>query len=203
VEDGSTPMRAPLFPGQEDEKVTLGDRARALATAIERSKEFARWQIEEREKKLAAFGAFLGVLDTMTGLPTSQIYKTVLALWKGDNDYLQYLKTIAAIMPRGGQVASTIVEAIEYTEKARQIAGVVVETTKHGLSTDALLAEAKAQVMARAKGSVVLNTASRFALERADKQLSFFKENAEIEKVTAMLGETELMRGAIPSIPKM
>jgi len=201
VEDGSKPMRAPLFPGQEDEKSKLLDRARALATGIEQSKEFARWQIEEREKKLAAFGAFLGVLDTMTGLPTSQIYKTVLALWKGDNDYLQYLKTIAAIMPRGGQVAATIVEAIEYTEKARQIAGVVVATTKQGLSTDALLAQAKAQVMAQARGSVVLNTASRFALERADKQLSFFKESAEVQRVTDLLAQTDLMKQGLPSIP--
>ncbi len=204
VEDGSIPMRAPKFPGGPDEKAKFLDKARELARTIEQSKEFQRWKVEEREKKLAAFGAFLGVLDTMTGLPTSQLYRTVLSLWKGDNDYLSYLKTIVAFMPRGGSVAKTIIEAVEYTERARQIAGVVVATakSKNGLSTDALVAELRAQVNARAK-DVVLNTSSRFALERADKQLSFFKENAEVAKVTDLLAQTGLMKEALPQIPKL
>ena len=61
----------------------------------------------------------------MTGLPTSQVYRTVLGLWRGDRDYLTYLKTIVGFVPHGGAVARTIVEAIEYTEKARQIGGTV------------------------------------------------------------------------------
>lgn len=199
VEDGSVPARAPRLPGDVDEKAKLLERARALATSIEQSKEFARWRIEEREKKLAALGAFLGMLDVTTGLPTSSIYKTVLALFKGDHDYLQYLKTIVALVPRGGHVANTLVEALEYTERARRISGLVVATAKRGLSTEALVAEARAHVLAQTKGSVVLNTASRFALERADRQLSFFKEAAEVEKVNALLAETRLAKLRLPT----
>ena len=40
----------------------------------------------------------------------------------------------------------------------------------------------------------MLNTASRFALERADKQLSFFKDKAEVAKVTDLLAQTDLVR---------
>ncbi|MBX3185777.1 MAG: hypothetical protein KF819_02130 [Labilithrix sp.] len=204
VEDGSIPARAPVFPRAPDDKAKFLDKARTLATTIEQSKEFAKWKVEEREKKLAAFGAFLGVLDTMTGLPSSQIYKTVLSLWKGDHDYLEYMKTIVAIMPRGGAVARTISDAVEYTERARQVAGVVAATAKSkgGLTSDALVAQLRAQVTANAQAKdVVLNTASRFALERADKQLSFYKENAEVAKVTDLLAQTDLMKQAIPQIP--
>jgi len=70
-------------------------------------------------------------------------------------------------------------------------------------SLDALAAEAKAQVTAQATAQakgVVLNTASRFALERADKQLSFFKDKAEVQKVTDALNETSLVRDLLQGI---
>lgn len=203
VEDGSIPPRAPVFPRGPEEKAKFLEKAKTLATTIAQSPEFARWKAEERERKLAAFGAFLTVLDTATGLPTSQIYRTVLSLWKGDKDYLEYMKAILALMPRGGAVAKTIADAVEYTERARQVAGVVVATakTKGGLSSEALVAQLRAQVNAQTK-DVVLNTASRFALERADKQLSFYKENAEIAKVTDLLAQTDLMKQAMPQIPQ-
>ena len=78
------------------------------------------------EKKLAALGAFLQALDAMTGLPTSQVYRTVLNLWRGDHDYLEVLEDDRGLRSHGGAVARTIAEAIEYTEKARQIGGTVV-----------------------------------------------------------------------------
>lgn len=209
VEDGAIPMRSARFPGGPEEKAKFLDKARTLATTIEQSKEFARWKFEEREKKLAAFGAFLSVLDMATGLPTSQVFRTVMSLWKGDGDYLTYLKTIASLMPRGGAVARTITDAIEYTDRARQVAGVVVAVakSKQGLSTDALVSQLRAEVTARVQAQggareIVLNTASRFALERADKQLSFFKENAEVAKVNDLLSQTGLMKDALPTIPK-
>ena len=137
----------------------------------------------------------------MTGLPTSQVYRTVLNLWRGDLDYLTYLKTVAGFVPHGGAVARTIVEAIAYTDKARQVGGTVLASVK-AVSTgsvDAALAEAKAQATAQARG-VVLNTSSRFALERADKQLSFFKDKAEITKVNDLLAQTDLMKHAVPGL---
>jgi hypothetical protein len=205
IEDGGPNPRPPTFPADAGEKAKFIATARALATSLETSPEYAKWVADEREKKLAALGAFLQVLDLATGLPTSAVYRTVLDVWRGDRDYLTYLKTIAAFVPHGGAVARTIVDAIEYTQKARQIAGTVIAGVKavQAGSVDAVAAEAKAQataqLTAQAKG-VVLNTASRFAMERADKQLSFFKDKAEVQKVTEALNETSLVRQVIPGL---
>lgn len=200
IEDGASRPREPIFPSDQGEKAKLLATARELRAKIEASAEFVAWQKAETEKQLAALGAFLQTLDAMTGLPTSQIYRTVLGLWRGDRDYLTYLKSMVGFVPHGGAVARTILEAIEYTEKARQIGGTVVATVRAASAAssgglDALAADAKAQ----AKG-VVLNTASRFALERADKQLSFFKDQAEVAKVGDLLAQTDLMRAAVPGL---
>lgn len=204
VEDGTVAPRDPVFPPDEGERTKLLASARALEAKIAASPEFATWQKAEQEKKLAALGAFLAALDQMTGLPTSQVYRTVLNVWRGDHDYLTYLKTIAGLVPHGGAVARTVVEAIEYTEQARKIGGTVLATVKAAKagSVDALAAEVKAQAgaqIAQGKG-VVLNTASRFALERAHRQLSFFKDAAEIDKVSGLLAQTDLMTKAIPRL---
>ncbi|MBX3259456.1 MAG: hypothetical protein KIS78_31830 [Labilithrix sp.] len=205
VEDSAAPARAPLFPADEGEKAKLLGAGRELVAKIEASPEFAKWRADEREKKLAAVGAFLQALDAMTGLPTSRVYRTVLDVWRGDHDYLGYLQTIVAIVPHGGKVALVINEAIEYTQKARKIAGTVmatVDTVKSAgsLSSDALVAAATAAATKEAKG-LVLNTASRFAVERAEKQLSFFKDNAEIQTVTDALAQTDLVQKAMPTLP--
>jgi hypothetical protein len=202
VEDGAEKTRAPLYPETEDERKKHLEAARALAAKIEASPEFQKWRKEEQEKRLAAIGAFLTALDAMTGLPTSQVYKTVLGLFRGDGDYLAYLKTIAGFVPHGGAVMRVINEALEYTEKARQISGQVVAAVKtvQGASVDGVVAQAKAQATAQAKG-VVLNTASKFALDRAEKQLAFFKEKAEVDKIEGLLAQTDLVSKAMPALP--
>lgn len=204
VEDGRDPPPSPLFPADEGEKQRLLSAARALAQKIEASPEYIAWRDAEREKKLAAFGAFLTALDAMTGLPTSRIYRTVLDIWRGNHDYLGYLQTILSLVPHGSKVAAVIGEALEYTEKARKIAGTVVATVKQveaagSMSVDALVAQGTAIATEKAKGAV-LNTASRFALERADKQLSFFKDKLEIAKVEDALRQTEMVTKAIPRL---
>jgi len=205
VEDGAVPVREALFPADEGEKARLLEGGKALVAKIEASPEYNRWRTEEREKKLATIGVFLQALDAMTGLPTSRIYRTVLDVWRGDHDYLGYFQTIVSLVPHGGKVAAVINEAIEYTVKARKIAGTVVatvDTVKRAgsLSADALVAAATEVATKEAKG-LVLNTASRFAVERAEKQLAFFKDNAEVKRVTDALGETDLVRKAMPSLP--
>lgn len=208
LEDGAEKARAPLYPESEDERKKHLSTARELQAKIEASPEFQRWRKEEAEKRLAAIGAFLTALDAMTGLPTSQVYKTVIGLFRGDADYLAYLKTIAGFVPHGSAVLRVVNDALEYTQKARQVAGTVVATVKtvQSGSVDAVVAQAKmqatAQLTAQAKG-VVLNTASKFALDRADKQLAYFKDKAEIDKVEAALAETDLMRKAMPALPPM
>lgn len=198
--DGATPVRSAELPTDAGARKGLAAAGAALARSIEESKEFARWKAEEREKRLAALGAFLAVLDVTTGLPTSQVYRTVLDLWSGNDDYLTYLRTAAALLPHGGEVTAVLDKAIDYSEKARAVGRVVVELARGGRdkARDALIEEATG--LAR---ETVLNTASRFAIERANKQLSFFGEHKEIQEVTARLAETDLVKGALPEIPKL
>lgn len=202
VEDGKEPAPAPLFPADDNEKQKNLANARALAQKIETSAEFTAWRDAEREKKLAALGAFLQTLDAMTGLTTSRIYRTVLDVWRGNHDYLAYLQTIISLVPQGGRVAVVINEAIEYTQKARQVAGVVVATVKAAgnVTPEALVAQGTAIAVEKGKGAV-LNTASRFAMERADKQLSFFKDKLELQKVDDALKQTEMITKAMPKVP--
>ena len=201
VEDGAPSPRPPTFPADENEKAKFLAAARVLSAKIETSPELNAWRAAEREKKLAPLGMFLQGLDLMTGLPTSAVYRTVLDIWRGDRDYLTYLKIVASLVPHGGAVARTVVDAIDYTMKARAVASTVIATVKTVQSggADALVAEAKAQAATQAKG-VVLNTASRFALERADKQLSFFKDKLEVTKVTEALNQTNLMTQLLPGL---
>ena len=205
VEDGVAEARAPLFPADDGEKARLLDAGKQLVARIEASPEYAKWRADEREKKLAAVGAFLQALDAMTGLPTSRVYRTVMDVWRGDHDYLGYLQTILALAPHGGKVAAVINEAIEYTQRARKIAGTVVATvdavrSTGSLSSDAIVAAATQTASREAKGFVI-NTASRFAVERAPKQLSFFKDNAEVQQVADALSQTDLMKKALPTLP--
>jgi hypothetical protein len=200
------PIQAPRAP--TDPKARQARAARAVRRRLE-AETAATPQRERlrRHGRSAPHGVRRARQDGLlrSGLPTSQAYRTVLGLWRGDRDSFTYLKTIVSLVPHGGAVARTIVEAIEYTEKARQIGGTVVaavKAAKNG-SLDAIAAEAKARVVgqatAQAKG-VVLNTASRLALERAEKQPSFFKDHAEVAKVTDLLAQTDLVTKVIPGL---
>lgn len=204
VEDDVGPAPAALFPADENERQAMLSRARALAQKIEASPEFTAWRDAEREKKLAALGAFLQTLDAMTGLPTSRIYRTVLDIWRGNHDYLSYLQTIISLVPQGGRVAVVINEAIEYTKKAREVAGVVVATVKsaQNMTPEQLVAQGTQIAVEKGKGAVI-NTASRFAMERADKQLSFFKDKLELSKVDDALKQTEMITKAMPKVPTL
>ena len=204
VEDAVDPAPAALFPADENERQAMLSRARAMAQKIEASPEFTAWRDAEREKKLAALGAFLQTLDAMTGLPTSRIYRTVLDIWRGNHDYLSYLQTIISLVPQGGRVAVVINEAIEYTKKAREVAGVVVATVKsaQNMTPEQLVQQGTQLAIEKGKG-VVLNTASRFAMERADKQLSFFKDKLELSKVDDALKQTEMITKAMPKVPSL
>jgi hypothetical protein len=96
-------------------------------------------------------------------------------------------------------------EAIEYTQRARKIAGTVVATVNTvrsagSLTSDAIVAAATQAATKEAKGALI-NTASRFAVERAPKQLSFFKDSAEVQQVTDALAQTDLMKKALPTLP--
>jgi len=79
--------------------------------------------------------------------------------------------------------------------QARQIGGTVVATVrpyKPAAASDVIAAQVKAQVT-QGKG-VVLNTASRFAPSAPTRQLSFFKDKLEVDKVKDALDQTNLVR---------
>jgi len=202
VEDGAPAPRPPLYPADAEREAHLAS-SRALLAKVEASPDFLRWKAAEREKQLAALGSLLVVLDQMTGLPTSKVYRAVLDVWRGDRDYLGYLKTVISLVPQGGAVARTLTEAIEHTETARRVAGVVMEKADAaraaaggGGGATSLAGDAKAMAAARLTAEVkgvVLNTASRFALDRAPKQLSFFRDAGEIAQVETKLSQTDLV----------
>jgi hypothetical protein len=207
VEDGTEPIPAPLFPADEGEKNKHLEAGRQLSAKIAASPEFAKWRADEREKKFAALGAFLSALDSYTGLPTSRVYKTVMSIWRGDDDYLGYLQTVIAFIPHGSKVVAVLNDALEYTAKARKIGGAVLSTVKNAgkLDTDALISQGTALALKEGKNQIggVLNTGSRFALERAEKQLSFFKDKAEVKAIADKLTDTDLVKKAMPDVPNL
>jgi len=59
----------------------------------------------ESTKAFDQLGQMLSLLDSMSGLHLSPIYNQVLDVWRGDADYLSYLKTVVKMLPGGSQVA--------------------------------------------------------------------------------------------------
>jgi hypothetical protein len=203
-EGGTIGARDAAYPEAGDDRAGALAAGRKLYAQIAASAEYAAWRASEREKRLAALGAFLQAIDQMTGLPVSAAYRAVLDFWRGDRDYFGYLKALVRFVPHGGALMRVVEEAIAYTEKARKVGQVVAAGVKaaRGEGLEALVARASSQAAERAEGAL-LNAGSRFALERADRQLSFFKDKLEVDKITELLNQTELMRRAMPSLPNL
>ena len=49
----------------------------------------------------------------------------------------------------------------------------------------------------------LLNTAHDFALKKLDRQITFYKDKADVKNVDEALGATKLMKSALPTIPKV
>src|SRR5262249_55233887 len=79
VEDAAaSEPRPPAFPSTPEERERLEAGGRKLIATILKSPEYAAWQKRERDKALEQVGAILGILDQVTGLPASKVYKTFL-----------------------------------------------------------------------------------------------------------------------------
>jgi hypothetical protein len=191
------PAEFPLQQRSHDELLAMG---RALAAQIETSPEFVRWKKDEQTKEIEKLGVLLSLTDTFTHLPTSAVFHAVLSVWKGDDDYLTYLKVVARLVPGGGQVAKTVVEAIEMSEKARKVAATARAAIRRGLDKDALVAAAQAEIEQRAGG--LLNTATRFGRERVERQLAFISDKKELSRIQDAVASTPLGTGALPEIPR-
>lgn len=183
--------RAALFPKGEADLGAATKSGRAIYERIRASPEYVAWEKRERTKGLEQLGALLTVLDSLTGLKTSAIYKQALDILRGDGDYLSYLKTAVRLLPGGDGLAQTLTAAIGTTERLRQVA---LGLRDKGKSPEALL---KAM-----SGQALVNAGTQFALDRVDRQLSFFANKDEYKSVTAAIGKTSLLEGE-PSLPEL
>ncbi len=214
----ATSPREPTFPGGGDDRSKYLARGKELYDGIKASPEYVTWEKHESTKAFDQIGGLLTVLDTMTGLHTSAIYKQVLDIWRGDADYLSYLKTVVKMLPGGSEVVKVADQAIELTEKARKIAGQVsqgIAMAKGALATGKKLASGQLPagvggllpspdaggLLQLAKDGGLLNAGSDFARSKLDKQLAFFKDQKELDEVSGLIGESPLMKGVLPSVP--
>ena len=129
------------------------------------------------------------MLDQVTGIPTSPIFGTVVKLWRGDDDYLGYLRTAAGLVPNG-EVRATLEQAVDLTDTARRLAP----------AAQALATGDTGEAIRRGEG-YVLNAGSRFARDRAGKQLAFFRDAAEVDVAAEALAGTPLATLSLASVP--
>lgn len=188
--DESKPRPA-AYPRAEDEKKSLSSKGETLRDAVRNSPEYKTWLKAERDKEFEQVGSLLAILDKMTGLPISSVYKQVLDIWSGDADYLSYLKTAASFIPGGSRVAKIIEQGIDLSTKVRDTADALAK----GEGPDAILAVAKK------KGLGVLNTQSKYATARVQRQLSFFKTPDEVNDMRSALASSPLSKGPLPALP--
>ena len=65
----------------------------------------SRGRSTSARRRSTSSGQMLTLVDSMTGLHVSAIYTQVLDIWRGDADYLSYLKTVVKMLPGGSAVA--------------------------------------------------------------------------------------------------
>lgn len=205
---GATQPRAATFPQAADDRGKYLSRGKQLYASIKQTPEYLAWEKREKAKAFDEIGSLLGVVDRFTGLRASAIYKQVLDIWRGDADYFSYLKTLVGILPGGGEVMKVASQALEYTEKARKIAGQVrqgIAMAKSGVEAAKRVKDTKLPadvggVMQLAKDGGLLNAGSEFARSRLDRQLAFLKDSHELDQVKGLLGESSLMKSELPKI---
>jgi hypothetical protein len=188
VKDGAGPLREPKFPASDDERAKLLARGKELVAQISTSEAYAAWEKEKTAATLDAFGSFLGAFDGMSPIPISAAFNTAVKLWKGDDDYLGYLKTATGFLPQGA-VRSTLSDAVDLTDKARKV-GPSVLAAANG---DANAAFAAGQ-------GVVINSGSRFARERVGKQLAFFESAEQVGASEQEIASTDLMTRSLVGV---
>lgn len=179
--------RATDYPEAAGAREPLLARARALHAALVASPEYRAWLAAERERE-DQLGRFLTVLDAMTGLGISAVYRQVLRIWRGDGDYLEYLRLAAGLLPGGTGLSGVLNGAVEGTQRYREL----VST---GARARAVLARASdAEGGALEVENAVVNVGTRRAQQLLDRQLVFFEQRDEIEDVKSALARTALFR---------
>jgi hypothetical protein len=202
----ASPPRPAAFPGGSDEKAKYLARGKELYDSIKQTPEYIAWEKHERTKAFDQIGTLLTLVDAMTGLHASAVYQQVLDIWRGDADYFSYLKTLVKMLPGGSAVAKVANDAIDLTEKVRKVAGQVQKgLSMAGGALDAGKKIAGGQlpdaggVLQLAKDGGLLNAGSDLARANLGKQLAFFKDQKDLDQVKGMLGDSSLMKDALPS----
>jgi hypothetical protein len=196
----ATAPKPAVYPDDDSSRGELLAAAKKLAAEIEASDAYVAWKKNEEAKAVEQVGLLFQAVDSITHLPTSAIFHAAVSIWKGDGDYLGSLHALAKLVPGGGQVAKTVGDAIETTEKVRRVvhkARAALRTVEQGN----LAGAAQAAALDQAGG--LLNTTTQFARSRLDKQLAFFTDKKELEDVKGALGTTDLVTKAMPAVPAM
>lgn len=183
-ESGPRESDFPRESAKHDQLVAAG---RKLYEGIRSSQEFAQWQKERTAAQLEQIGSLLTVIDSLTGVPASAIFRQVINIWSGNDDYLSYLQVVARLVPGGGKLSNTLDEAVDRTKRVRSAA-------------DRLQAVSKGESSQQVDGW--LNVGSKFARSRVERQLVFYRDQEEVKQVEEALTATDLMRSPLPSIPQ-
>lgn len=187
---------AAAYPQQEEARAAALSRGRDLVKKISASEEYQSWLAAQREAE-DSLGQLLVVLDSLTGLPTSSIYKTVLQMWRGDADYLDYLELAASFVPGGGQLSRALGEGVGYSRELRKHYSAAVAQAGGARELAAAVTEGDGGLTS----GRVLNLASSYARQRLGKQLVFFQTPEELAQVEEELAASEVSRGVLEAVP--
>jgi hypothetical protein len=188
------PARSAEFP-ERDERGALLARASKLRANIVKSEAYRQW-LEAQKESEDPIGQILNVLDQVTGLETSVIYRKVLRIWRGDGDYLDYLKLAVSLVPTRTGLSGVLDDAVRTTDRCRHLVGDVERAR-------AILTEAKADAasgMLELQGQGLVNVATERARGEIAKQLVYFKDRDEQQAVQTALGQTSLVTGTSASL---
>lgn len=175
------------YPGDEDLRRGLAEKGKALRAAVEETPEYRAWLKVQEQAADVVIGGLIALLEHVTGLPISETYREIQAIWRGEADYLGYLRKLVRYVPMGSELSKAIDIGIELTDRLR------------GARDDVKRAIAKGQAgirTVRAKGgvSLIINAGSRYAVERVGRQLAFFETPSQVERAVAELGAISWLR---------
>src|SRR5690606_34002504 len=111
------------------------------------------------------------VLDQVTGLGVSRVYRQVMRIWQGQGDYFDYLKLASALVPGGGSLSGVLDGAVEQTARYR---GIVSSSER---ARAALAAARGERGLAELEGAVV-NVATPEAEAKLARQIVFYRDAA-------------------------
>lgn len=166
----------------------------ALVHEIQGGDEFKSWLAAQREAE-DQLGKLLVILDSVTGLPTSSIYRQVMRLWRGDADYLDYLASAVSLLPGGSRALQVVKTAVERTQEYRATYAKAVRLVGDPREVKERLARGELDVAG------MLNTGSQYARQRLDRQLVYLGNRTELDDARRELESLDALQGPPPEVP--